>query len=295
MAVRQRTSTRSAKRVVLSRTGSNNGQENRNTRRTAVKKREYTLPWAGINKFFSTIAFFLGALLTFVTVSFFFIYGYRYATSTQYFALKTIEIQGNSRLNSKEILDITSLSEGANTLAVSIDDMEKSLKASPWIQEASVKRVLPDTFIIGLQERVPAFWVHHEEALYYADAKGSLIAPVVSGKFASLPILEVEPGAEEATKALPDLVRSLRESNLPLNMGAVSWVRLSPARGVEVYMENSQLKISIGLEEWMANLHRLERTLVDLGKRGELPEIREIRAQGSNVWVEKATAVITNG
>jgi cell division protein FtsQ len=67
-------------------------------------------------------------------------------------------------------------------------------------------------------------------------------------------------------------------------------VRLSAARAVEFYVDDRRLKISIGLEEWLSNLNRLGKVLADLRRRGEMAEIREIRAQGANVWVGKSAA-----
>lgn len=177
--------------------------------------------------------------------------------------------------------------EGGNTLALSIDDVEKALAQHPWVEEVSVKRVLPGTLIINLREKTPAFWVLHEGTLHYADMRGRFIAPVAPGKFASLPTLEVEPGAEEDTAVLPDLVRSLGEAKVLRGLGAVTLVRLSAARGLEVSVEGARLKIHIGLEQWLSNLRHLSLVLNDLHRRKELPAVQEIRAQGANVWVEK--------
>jgi cell division protein FtsQ len=207
-----------------------------------------------------------------------------------YFSLKKIEIQGLSRLTSKEVLDITGLSEGGNSLALSLDALEAALLRSPWVAAVSVKRVLPDCLIVAVQEKDPAFWKLEDGVLMYADARGRVIAPVQSGQFTSLPTLEVEPGAEESARALPDLVRSMRGARTPLDMGAVSWVRLSAARGVEVFVEDTRLHITIGLEDWLNNLRRLGRTLADLRARGELSGARAIKAEGTSVWVEKRRA-----
>ena len=294
MAVRGERTARSAPRVPLARSGGKGGGK-RNVRRAPKVKREIHVSWGGVRSLLAGVAFFVMLAAFFVGVSFCLVYAYRYCTTSPYFALKTIEIQGNTRLSSREVLEIAGLTEGVNTLALSIDDVEAALKANSWVEGVSVQRVLPDTLIVGVKEYVPAFWRQHNGLLHYADERGNVIAPVVLGKFASLPTLEVEPGAEDSTGALPDLVRSLRESHLSVSMGSVSWVRLSASRGVEVFVDNDRLKISIGLEEWMANLRRLELTLADLGRRGELSEVREIRAQGSNVWVEKTASIMKNG
>ena len=296
MAVKNASSGRGGRRVSLTRPGSR-GVAGKNSRRepkiTTKRERRFSLPWRNLGRWLATGAAMSTLLFLLVVMSIALIYGYRLLTSSPYFALETVEINGNSHLDSREILEIADLTDGANILALSIDAIEETLSLNPWVQDVSVKRVLPGTLIIRVKEKAPAFWLLHEGNLHYTDALGKIIAPVAAGKFVSLPTLEVEPGAEDATAALPDLLKSLRESRLPLDMASISLVRLSPARGVEVYIEDKRLRISIGLEEWLPNLSRLGRTLADLGRRGEMPGIREIRAQGANVWVEKAPGSAT--
>ena len=245
-----------------------------------------TLGWLGI----TTLGLVLVAA---VTVGL--LYGYRYLTISSYFAVKTIEVQGNFRLSSREVLDIAELAPGKNALSISIDAMERKISRNPWVASVSVKRSLPDAFQITITEKEPQFWIQRDGVLYYADARGTPIAAVVPGTFASFPTLEVEHGGEDMAQRLPELVRSLSEARLSVSMLSVSLVRLSPGRGVEVFLDNSRLVLSIGQEEWIQNLERLAATLADLGRRGELKQIREVRVHGASVWVIKDGPVSAAG
>ena len=294
MAVRRGVLPRAEKRVSLKRPGSR-GEGNTAARKPKApqaaprRKVSIVLPWRRFLYTLSAGAILCILLVLLAGVSFGLIYGYRAMTTGAYFSLKNIEIQGISRISSREVLEITRLQNGANTLALSINDVEDALMRHPWVQAVSVTRVFPDTLIVSVHEKDPAFWKLENGVLVYADARGRTIAPVVPENFLSLPTLEVEAGAEDATAGLPDLVKSLRDSELPLDMTSVSWVRLSASRGVEVFVEDTRLKISIGLEEWLLNLRRLGRTIADLKGRGELDKVRSIKAEGSSVWVEKRT------
>jgi cell division protein FtsQ len=226
-------------------------------------------------------------LLLLAGVSLALVYGYRSATVGEYFALKILEIHGNSRLNSREILKTVDLEEGANTLALSIDAVEKALAGHPWVEEASVKRVLPDRLIITIKEKTPVFRIMHEGAQYYADKRGNGIAPAVSGGEALLPMLEVEPGAGWMRGLLPDLVNSLYDSQVLQGAGGIALIRLSASRGLELISEGAGPVFSIDIEDWLSNLRRLGRVLADLTRRGELAGTGVIRVQGANVWVER--------
>jgi cell division protein FtsQ len=226
-------------------------------------------------------------LLLLAGVSLALIYGYRSVTLGDYFALKILEIHGNSRLNSREILKTVDLEEGANTLALSIDAVEKALAGHPWVEEASVKRVLPDRLIITVKEKTPVFRIMHEGAQYYADKRGNGIAPVASDGSSQLPMLEVEPGAGRLRGLLPDLVKSLHDSQVLQGTGGIALIRLSASRGLELVAERAGPVFSIDIEDWLSNLRRLGRVLADLTRRGELAGTGVIRVQGANVWVER--------
>ncbi len=259
-----------------------------NTRvRAKTPWRAPRLPWAGIRSTTGWALYVVMALVLLGGATVGLLYSYRYLTISPYFAVKSIEIDGNFRLTSREVLETAGMNVGMNTLALSLDSIEKKLELNPWVKSVSAKRELPDRFQIRLTEKDPRFWVRRDGALYYADVYGAVIAPVAPDKFSSFPTLEVERGAEDMTRQLPGLIRSLSEARLAVDMSSVSLVRLSPGRGVEVFLENSRLILSIGQEEWAANLERLAATLADLSRRGEIREVREIRAHDAGVLVVK--------
>lgn len=69
------------------------------------------------------------------------------------FATKTIDVEGNSRLDHEAILAVASLALGKNTFAVSPEEAEAALLKNPWIASAHVVRRLPDTYSIVVEER----------------------------------------------------------------------------------------------------------------------------------------------
>lgn len=210
---------------------------------------------------------------------------YGKAITSDFFTTRHIDIAGNARLSREMVLQYGGLSEGDNSLAVSIADVEKNLRATPWVEEVTVKRLLPDRFIIKLKERMPSFWVHKDGVLYYANNRGEIIAPVESANFLSLPTLRMEPGSEEAVPFLSRFLKDIQNGKLPIEAGAIASVTLSPARGVEIYVEDRELRISVAVDDWEENLTRLGIALGDMARRGELGGAREVRATDGNVWI----------
>lgn len=210
---------------------------------------------------------------------------YNKAITSDFFITRHVDVAGNVRLSRDMVLQYGDLKEGDNSLAVSIAKVERNLRQTPWVEEVSVKRLLPDRFVIKLKERMPSFWVHKEGSLYYANERGMIIAPVESKNFLSLPTLRVEPGAEDAIPFLTRLMKDIQNGILPVEAGAIASITLSPGRGLEVYLEDREMRLSIATDDWEGNLARLGVTLGDLARRHELRNVREVRAVNGNVWV----------
>ena len=213
---------------------------------------------------------------------------YRYATTSACLAVRRIEVRGATHFPRDAILNTAGLHPGMNSLTVNISDIESALRKNPWVSSVAVKRRLPDAFEIHLVERVPSFWMLKDGQLQYVDNKAQVIAPVEAGNFLSLPTLEILPGGEVLQPQVEAMVASLKHAQLPLDMASVSWVRLSAAKGFEVFMESRNLSLCVAPENWSENLNRLCLVLTDLAQRGELRTAREIWASEGSVWVVKA-------
>lgn len=69
------------------------------------------------------------------------------------FATKTIEIEGNERLERDAVLAAATLAIGKNAFEVSPEEAERALLKQPWIATAHVTRRLPDSYAITIEER----------------------------------------------------------------------------------------------------------------------------------------------
>lgn len=228
-----------------------------------------------------------GLALSLITVGAVSVWLYEKAITSDFFTTRHIDVAGNTRLTRDMVLQYGGLGEGDNSLAISIGDVERNLRNTPWVEEVSVKRLLPDRFVIKIKERMPSFWIRKDGALYYANDKGEIIAPVESRNFLSLPTLEILPGAEDAIPYLSNLLADIKKGSLPLEAGAIASVKVSPAQGVEIFLEDREMRLSVAPGDWSGNLRNLGLALNDLAKRRELGFVREARAVDGNVWIIK--------
>lgn len=258
---------------------------NNYSRRPSKSGKKISLPTSGLMGVCRWLTVMLTVCAILVLASVGVLYLYRFITTHDYFSVRDVEVSGNVMLNKEEVLETAGISYGMNSIALNIADVESRLAKSAWIGEVSVKRLLPDRFAIKVKEREPVFWVLRDGTLHYTDVRGNILAPVGPGRFASFPTLEVGPGGEDLLPRMPEVIAIFKGARLPVDISLVSWIRLSAGKGVELYLDNPGLRISVATEDLRGNLDRLCVVLADLGRRGDLREVSEVRASDGNVWV----------
>ncbi len=113
---------------------------------------------------------------------------YRHVTTSSYFALSTIDINGTRRLTETELLTSAGLASGQNIFAVDLQGAEQRLVADPWIVSAQVKRHLPRRLTIDVQERQAVAMVIFDVP-YLVDDAGDVFKRWVHGDPMPAPVL----------------------------------------------------------------------------------------------------------
>ncbi|NDV21139.1 FtsQ-type POTRA domain-containing protein [Desulfovibrio sp. JC022] len=216
--------------------------------------------------------------------------GYRWATALPYFALQDIKVSGNHRLSYGEILSIAEVSLNKNSLAVNISEVENKLSDNQWVKSAAVRRQLPGKMQIQVREKKPRFMVRHNDALYYCDSNGELIAPVAPGKFSSLPFLNIESEAMDKAAILPEFMNMLSKRELPFDPGQIAWIDIKGGNRMEIFMDRLGLTVLLGLDNWQEQLSHLNTVWNDLKNRGEFRNVAVISTGKNRVWVEKRSS-----
>ena len=224
-------------------------------------------------------------LISFYTVKFS-IDIYNRVISSDYFLINRIDISGNNNVTEEEILITSGVAIGQNNISISIEEVEAALAKNPWLERVSVKRVLPDILEIIVQERIPKFWILEGGIICYADQHGQPIVPVGNVAVQSLPVLEIEKGGEIFCDRLPEMLNVFDRSGLPLSVQSASWLKLTRSGGLEIFLEESNLHLGLGADDFSNNLVRLSLVLRDLNRRGELARARQISAYGNQVFVK---------
>lgn len=104
--------------------------------------------------------------------------GYRGVTSivvAHTLQVSHLTVRGHHRLSTGEVFALVDGLRGQNILTIGISEWQQRLLASPWVERATIRRVLPATLEITIAERVPMGIGRIGSSLYLVDASGVIV------------------------------------------------------------------------------------------------------------------------
>src|SRR5258706_14741323 len=126
----------------------------------------------------------------------------RYATHSWRFRLESsdnIETTGLQNVSRAQVIEHFGADLGRNVFRVSLDERKHQLEQIPWVESATVMRLLPDHLRISIKERTPVAFAQVGSKIWLIDANGVLMElplhqqtkysfPVITGMVDSEPL-----------------------------------------------------------------------------------------------------------
>ena len=193
--------------------------------------------------------------------------GYRGVTSIA--AAETLQVshmvvRGHQRLSAGEVLSLVDGLRGENILTIRISEWQQKLLASPWVESATIRRVLPATLEITVNERVPMGIGRLGTSLYLIDAKGVIVdeyGPAYAD--IDLPIIDGLAAAPSAGGVLIDTARSDFASRViaaltprPEMLKRVSQIDVSDLHDAVVILDDDTALLRLGDADFVARLQQ---------------------------------------
>ncbi len=203
---------------------------------------------------------------------------YTFAVSSDYFALKNVELAGLERTERDPFLSAVGLQAGMNIFDVDPEAVETNAKAQPWIREAKIERRLPDFILISVQEHQPAamlvdagyLLVSTEgvpfKALDAADDTDAMFAlPLLSGL--TREELKTEEGKVRFRQAM-DALQAYEKAGLA-RLYPLSEIHLDKVMGVSFVTREMGAEVRLGMGRWDERMTRLKSVLDAILQDGE--------------------------
>src|SRR3954466_8346743 len=114
---------------------------------------------------------------------------YRYGSHSWRFRVESgqnIELSGTQNVTRAQVMEVMGADIGRNVFFVPLAERKKQLEQIPWVETATVMRLLPDRLRVEVKERTPVAFVQMGSKITLIDAGGVLMElPAGSGKTAA--------------------------------------------------------------------------------------------------------------
>jgi len=238
------------------------------------------------------IGFITATVLLVITGSAFGLWSY--ATKSWRFRIESsdsIESTGLHNVSRAQVLDVLGSDIGRNVFRIPLEDRKKQLEEIPWVESATIMRLLPARLHIHIQERTPVAFARIGTKIMFMDANGVLMEmpPHSSSAAYSFPVLTGMDGSEPLSTRVPrmkiyaELMRSLDAGDADYSK-RVSEVDVSDPNDVKVVVDaaTSAVLVHLGsseyqerfriyvthISEWRAQFSKLDS--VDLRYNGQI-------------------------
>lgn len=103
--------------------------------------------------------------------------GYRTVTASDFFNVKAITVDGETRTNEDEVINLIKIeTEKSGTWDADLSGIKAKIEKMPFVKRASVSRVLPGKIAVNIEERVPVAVVRLKNGDFLFDAEGNSLA-----------------------------------------------------------------------------------------------------------------------
>ena len=93
-----------------------------------------------------------------------------------FFRVNSVEVSGNVRYTADEIIEASGIEMGDNLVALSRSRVSAAICTKlPYVENVSIKKVLPDRLVLRVTERVAAASVESAEGRWLISAQGKLL------------------------------------------------------------------------------------------------------------------------
>jgi cell division protein FtsQ len=188
--------------------------------------------------------------------------------------ISRITVRGNDRLATGEVLALVAGLRQRNILTVRLDTWRERLLTSPWVEDVTMRRILPSSVEIVVRERRPMGIGRVANGLYLVDARGVIVdeygpnyaefdLPIIDG-LASVPHSGGSAVDEAKAFLAARLMTALQQR--PDLAAKVSQIDVSNPHDAVVILDGDTAMLRLGEDEFVERLQGY----LDLG-----PALRE--------------------
>jgi cell division protein FtsQ len=110
-------------------------------------------------------------------------------TAASGLAIEKVKITGQSETSEVDVLDRLEIGEAPSLFTFDLDAARARVEELPWVAQATLRKLYPDTLEVAVIERLPyALW-QHGDTVSLVDPQGAVISDYVGERYTNLPLV----------------------------------------------------------------------------------------------------------
>lgn len=184
------------------------------------------------------------------------------AATSPIFNIKNIKVINNSQVSSDTVISLSGLTVGENIFKFLKSNVKDNIKQDAYIENVEIKRILPDTIELEVEERIKKFSVEFLNSYAIINNQGYILE--ISPNNQSLPILKGMSTNEadfyagnrlnsddlEKLEIAIKIINVCKDNNLD---SKITYIDMSDNNDYKIYMESENKTIYIGDKNNLSN------------------------------------------
>ena len=175
--------------------------------------------------------------------------------SSPLFNIKTIDVEGNSKVSDEKMISISSIQFHTNIFSMKKRDAIEKIKTNPYIEDVKIARKLPSTVKIDVIEREPRYMLQFADSYVYINNQGYMLeisnealeVPILIGFTTDLSNIKAENRINVEDLEKMNMVIKIFETVKSNDMGhLVSKIDISNEKNYTIILESEGKKVYLG-------------------------------------------------
>jgi cell division protein FtsQ len=94
-----------------------------------------------------------------------------------------ISLKGNHYVTPPSVLEMFAADRGKSVLRIPLDQRRRQIESLPWIEQATVRRALPNRLQVEIKERTPIAFLREDSDMALIDVHGVILERPLEGDF----------------------------------------------------------------------------------------------------------------
>ena len=92
-----------------------------------------------------------------------------FSLKTDYFYANKVIVEGNKYVEANKIVELSGITANTNILYMNVRNIKDSILTNSYLSNVKLKRKLPNTIVIDIDERTPRYVINNNESIYILD------------------------------------------------------------------------------------------------------------------------------